>query len=338
MAWYFVASLALSALFTYVVKGIAARRQIVDRPDAARKQHPAPVPLWGGLAIWLSFWLPTVYLLWRPLLGVELVAGKLWAALLASAIIIVLGAIDDIKPLSIRRRLAVTAVAAGGAVVLGLGLERINVPGGVWLLPSAVGGGIVFSWLMGMMYTTKILDGLDGLATGIVTIGALAIFLFTQTARYYQPNVALLALILAGSCLGFLVWNFYPAKIFLGEAGSLFIGFMLGVLAVISGGKLAIAALVMAVPGLDLLRVIWRRHQRGQSIFQGDREHLHFQLVDRGFSVRQAVFLLYAIAAALGAFTLFLQSQGKVALLLVVVILMALVGWRLERTKPVASS
>ena len=141
-----------------------------------------------------------------------------------------------------------------------------------------------------------------------------------------------MALVLAGTCLGFLLFNFHPAKIFLGESGSLFVGFMLGVLAVVGGGKLATALLVMAVPILDLARVMYVRHKRGQAIMQGDREHLHFKLLDRGWSERNVVILYYVVAAAFGTTTLFLQSYQKLLALGFLAIAMIAVGWRIANS------
>ena len=126
------------------------------------------------------------------------------------------------------------------------------------------------------------------------------------------------------SCLGFLVWNFHPAKIFLGEGGSLFIGFILGVLAIISGSKIATTLLVMGLPMLDVARVIFMRIRKRKSIFVGDSEHLHFRLLHSGLDQRQTVLLLYVIAFAFGISTLFLQTNQKLIALLFLFMLMML--------------
>ena len=145
--------------------------------------------------------------------------------------------------------------------------------------------------------------------------------------------MALLALVFAGVCLGFLFWNFSPAKIFLGEGGGLFLGYILGVLAVISGGKIATALLVMAIPILDLLRVVIVRLKRGQPIFQGDREHLHFWLRDHGFSEKKIVLGLYLTAIVFGSLTLFLQSIGKMLALLFLFLLMGALALIIQNKK-----
>ncbi|MFA6549622.1 MAG: alpha/beta fold hydrolase, partial [Candidatus Margulisiibacteriota bacterium] len=141
-----------------------------------------------------------------------------------------------------------------------------------------------------------------------------------------QPDTALLAIIFAGSMLGFLPWNFHPAKIFLGEAGSTLAGFLIGTLAVISGGKIATALLVMGIPILDVLWVILRRLTTSASVFKADRKHLHFRLLDLGLSHRQTVMFLYFISAAFGVSGIFLQSAGKLIALFILVSVMILLG------------
>jgi UDP-GlcNAc:undecaprenyl-phosphate GlcNAc-1-phosphate transferase len=163
------------------------------------------------------------------------------------------------------------------------------------------------------------------LVTGIAGIGAVVIFLLSLTPQVMQTPTAFLAITLAGALLGFLILNFYPAKIFLGESGSTFAGFMLAVLAIVSGGKIATAVLVMGIPLLDALWVILQRISNKQSIFAGDRRHLHFRLLDIGFSEPQAVLFLYALSGFFGATALFLQSMGKLVALGILVGVMVVI-------------
>lgn len=345
-AFCFFTAFLLSIALTLLVRKVVMKLGVVDAPDGQRKKHALPVPLLGGTAIFLSFWLVAGYFLFvHPIYGMELLADKMAGVFWASLILIIMGAFDDKKQLTPKLRLLITVGAVLLVVGWGLGLEKITNPfGGILNLnfwPIKVGDGtffllaeiLVFVWLMGMMYTTKILDGLDGLSTGTVFIGSVIIFLLAISTKYYQPNVAMLSLIFAGSCLGFLLFNFHPAKIFLGEGGSLFIGLMLGVLAIISGGKVATALLVMAIPILDLARVAYVRIKNKQSVFTGDREHLHFRLLDSGFSHRQAVLTLYFLAFLFGVTTLFLQSKQKLYALLALVVLMAVISHYLGKKK-----
>jgi len=178
-----------------------------------------------------------------------------------------------------------------------------------------------------MIYTTKLLDGLDGLVSGITIIGSIVLFFLSLTPGVIQPETALLCIILAGASLGFLFFNFHPAKIFLGETGSTFTGFMLGTLAIISGGKIATALLIMGIPILDVLWVIGRRLWQRQSPFRSaDRKHLHFRLLDIGFSHRGAVLFLYVVSAMFGSVALSVQGKYKLVVLVVLVIFMLVLG------------
>lgn len=345
---YFFSSLLLSIIFSFLVRRLALRFNIVQAPDNERRFHKNAVPLLGGVAIFLAFWLVAGWLLYvHPIRGIEILTPRLTGVFLASLVVLALGIFDDIRPIPAWARLGGIMLAALLAAVGGLGLEKITNPlGGVFQLGQwkilmwgdyvlTIGSVVVFLWLSGMMFTSKILDGLDGLATGIIAIGALVIYLLSSTTPYFQPNVALLSLVFLGSLLGFLGFNFYPAKLFLGEGGSIFIGLILGTLAVVGGGKLATALLVMAIPILDLARVVYERIKNKQSIFRGDRRHLHFRLVDGGLGVRSAVGIYYALALIFGLSTLFLQSIQKVYALLFLVVVGGVIIWQVNKRKKI---
>ena len=216
---------------------------------------------------------------------------------------------------------------------IGVGIKEISNPFGapisfdfgMWGIPFS--GIFVFIFIMGMIYTTKFLDGMDGLASGISLIAGFTLFLLSLTPRINQSITASLSIIFCGAVLGFLIYNFNPASIFLGEGGSEYLGFMLGVLSVLLGGKIATAILVMGIPILDVLWVIVRRVWFGVSPFKADRQHLHFRLLDIGFTQKQSVLLLYVISGGFGIVAVFLQSMGKLILLLIlfgVMLLLAL--------------
>ncbi len=336
---YFVAmclSFIISFIGTFLVSRIAVRRRIIDYPDEQRRYHKAPTPALGGIAVFASFFLVTLavgifggYLLngnipFRVLLGI-------WAG---GAILMIGGYLDDRYRLPPAYSIIFPVLASLTIVFSGIRAVSIHNPftGGVIPLDSLtlfglplVSSVIVFLWALGMTYTTKLLDGMDGLVTGISAIGALVLFFLSLTPQVLQPQTALLCIILAGSLLGFLILNFYPAKIFLGEGGSTFAGFMLAVLAIVSGGKIATALLVMGIPLLDALWVILQRLFNHQSPFVGDRRHLHFRLLDIGFSEPQAVLFLYALSAFFGATALFLQSLGKLVALGMLAVVMAVI-------------
>lgn len=340
-----ISSILLSAIFTFLAIRIALKLRIVDNPGLERKIHKAPTPLLGGVAIFLAFMILS-FVYRSELLAGDLEAHHLLGVLAGSVFLIIGGVLDDKYNLTPGKQfifpiLAVLAVIAGG-----VGIEKITNPfGGLAYLDQfripivdfgrgmhyfmVIADAFTIIWLLGMMYTTKLLDGMDGLVTGVTAIGAFIIFLFTMTTKYYQPDIGIAALILAGACLGFLVFNWHPAKIFLGESGSLFLGFILGVLAIISGGKIAIALLVMGVPILDVVWTIIRRLAAGNNPFKfADRKHLHFRLFDLGIGVRKTVLVFYLFSLVFGLSALFLQSRGKLLTLgLLIGIMLGMVIW-----------
>ncbi|MDD2757921.1 MAG: MraY family glycosyltransferase [Patescibacteria group bacterium] len=332
---FFLLAAAISFIVALVVRRLAVKWQILDLPDNNRKKHHSPVPLFGGLAVFLAFWMAVVILFSSVRFPhTHLSVSSLIGVFIGSVILIVVGLLDDKYRLRPAVRLIASALAIVAVVVGGVRLTAITNPfGGAvpldgWMIGdfAVLANTVVFFWLMGMMYATKIFDGLDGLTAGVVGIGAMMIYFLTHNTKFYQPDIALIALILAGACLGFLILNFHPAKIFLGEGGGLFLGFILGVLAIIAGGKIATALLVMAIPVLDLCRVIYLRLKTGQPIFEGDRRHLHYQLLDYGLGHRQTVLILYGFALIFGLTTLFLPSRFKLLILFLLAVGMFIFG------------
>lgn len=329
----------LSAFFTFIVRKLALRFNIVDRPNAERKLHQGEIPFLGGVAIFLAFFLMLYF--FRDYLLQGNLEPRHWLGFFAGAGFLMIGGIlDDKYSLPAKYQLifpilASLCVVAGGVEIAKItnpfggyfNMNDLRIPvlffGGAWHYFVIVSDVLIVLWLMGMMYTTKLLDGVDGLVTGVTGIGGLIVFLFTISDKYYQPDIALAALVFTGACLGFLIFNWNPAKIFLGEGGSLLLGFILGVLAIISGGKIAIALLVMAIPIMDVIWIIVRRLREGKNPFKySDRKHLHFRLQDLGLSIKQTALVYYAFAGIFGLSALFLQSRGKVIMLGVLVLIM----------------
>ena len=338
---YFFIALTISFLCTAGVRMLMQRYGIVDRPKKKRRKiHKKNIPLGGGVAIFLGFFVVVFLAYLNGWFRVGNVEGRhILGIFFGSVVLIVGGLIDDKCGLKARYQIWFPVLAALIVIAFGIGPHVVTNPFGQalgldrWIVSFGSFGNwivladtVVFFWLMSMMFTTKFLDGLDGLVTGMVVIGAFIIFFLSLQEAWYQADVALLAIIFAGASVGFLVWNWHPAKIFLGEGGSLFTGFILGSLAIISGGKIATTLLVMGIPMLDVLRVIIRRFQKGKPIYMGDSEHLHFKLLSSGFSHKQAVLLFYAISFLFGITTLFLQSRQKLIALIFLFILMLLLG------------
>lgn len=357
--WYLLAlsgSFVLAAVLTPLLRLVAARLKMVDDPASApnRKMHGRPIPLFGGAAIILASVTMWWILVHQGLLNSAAFPVKYVVGLsIAAGFILIGGGIDDrfrLRPWS-QLLWGVLAIVAIG--MAGIGVEFITNPFGGLLYLNQFNLEIVkighvpyyltlwadlftFLWIMGSMYTTKILDGIDGLVSGIGVIGSVIIFLLTLRPEVDQPAVALISLTVAGACAGFLLFNWHPASIFLGESGSLFIGFMLGALSIISGGKIATALLILGLPILDLAWVIFqRRFITHTSPFRtADRSHLHFRLLDAGLSVRQTVGLLYGVTLLFGLSTLYFSGRQKLyALAGVAAVMVALVLWIIRRTK-----
>jgi len=250
MYWlFFLLTFILSVGLTMVFGFLMQKFNIVDKPRLEkRKIHKKKIPYGGGLAIFASFFIIVflVYFFSDLFSGINITGQKILALFLGSLFLMVGGFFDDKYNLSAKHQIWFPILAS--LIVLGFGFapQHITNPcGGVFDL-TVLGIGILtlanvltFVWLMGMMYTTKFLDGLDGLVSGVVLIGVLSVFFLSLQEKWYQPDVALLTIIFAGALFGFLLFNFHPAKIFLGEGGSLFAGFMLASLAIISGSKIA---------------------------------------------------------------------------------------------------
>lgn len=330
MFYFFIfsATLVLSFLLTFLVKRAAERLKIVDEPrgkNVRRKIHTKAVPLLGGVAIFLSYFL-ILFLFSDNFLSGDLLFRHLLGFFIGALIIIIGGVLDDKYNLAPQKQIIFPLLAVIAVICGGVEITKITNPfGGFLNLQSLffISPLLIAVWLMGMMYTTKLLDGVDGLVSGVSAIGGFIIFLFTLTTRYNQPDIAFAALVFTAACLGFLAFNWNPAKIFLGEGGSLLLGYILGVLAIISGGKIAIALLVMGLPILDVAWTIIRRLLKGKNPFRfSDRQHLHHRLLSLGLSQKQTVLIFYLFALVFGVSGLFLQSRGKLWALMVLVILM----------------
>lgn len=323
IAFVTIPTLTLSIVFTLILIKIAFKYGIIDAPDKDRKFHPKSTPLLGGVAIFLSFFI--ILYFFKDYLTSGNLNNRHWLGFFIGSLFLMIGGfLDDKFKLSPSLQIIFPLLASLSVVFGGVEIEKITNPlGGYFFLSAPASATIIILWLLGMTYTTKLLDGLDGLVTGVSAIGSLIIFLFTISTKYYQPDIGLAALVLLAASVGFLIFNFNPAKIFLGEGGSLFLGFALGVLAIISGGKIAIALLVMGMPILDLIWTIIRRLKEGKNPFRfSDRKHLHFRLLDLGLSQKKTVLVFYAFSLVFGLSALFLQSIGKVFLLGILVLVM----------------
>jgi UDP-GlcNAc:undecaprenyl-phosphate GlcNAc-1-phosphate transferase len=330
------AAFALSAMLTPAIMALAWRLKVVDEPTGGRKIHRSATPLMGGLAIFIGFFAPLFFILG---FSDHLTSGQIGLTqylgfFVGSAVLMAGGVLDDKRNLSPRYSVWFPVLAAFIASLAGIGVSKITNPlgGSIMVLPFA-SGLITFCWLVGMSYATKLLDGVDGLATSIGVVASLLIAALTLSKAFFQPDVALLSLLFGAALLGFLLWNFPTARIFLGEGGSTFLGFSLGVLAIIAGSKMLTLLLVLGVPCLDVLQVIIRRLWEGRSVTSGDRYHFHHLLFDAGFTERQVVFVYAGFSLLFGSAGLFLPSLGKIITLGVTAFLFLSVVVFLSRRK-----
>jgi len=291
IAWAFSFSATpMARIFAY---GIGA----LDVPKDARRVHKKTTPLLGGLAIWFGFTAASVLFC-----AITKESIAMWTG--ATALIIV-GIIDDRfgMPAVIKFLLQI-AVATGTVIAGELIVDEINVFGTLFefgYVPSIV---LSVFWIVALINAINLIDGLDGLACGISCIGAATILIISVI--YSNTYMALFAAILVGACAGFLPYNFNPAKIFMGDTGSMFLGYILAIMSIQGSMKMnSLLALItpVAVFGLPILDTAFafiRRILQGRSPFSADRGHLHHRLIDMGFTQKQTVCILYMISAALG--------------------------------------
>ncbi len=331
----FTGALILSFLLAFPVRRFALWANVVDKPEK-RKMHQIPIPLMGGVGIFVSF---TVMSLAALLLRQDLrtVAPGPWFGLMMGALLIlILGIYDDVKGLTPRQKFAGQALAAIMVVSTGTGMQLLTNPLGDSFEIGWLGGPLAVLWIVGVINAVNLIDGLDGLAVGTGSIAALGLF---AVAIPGQPFVAVMCLLLAGSLLGFLYHNFYPARIFLGDSGSMFIGYMLSVIGLMGSYKATTATvlflpiIVLGVPLFDTMFAIFRRARRRVNPFKADREHIHHRLVRIGLHHRNVVLVLYFICAylALTAYAIVRIPYQTAFVFLVLLTMGGIIGLRTLR-------
>ena len=320
----FVGSAALAFVIaliaTPVVGRVATRLGLLDLPGG-RRRHPRPIPRIGGLGIALAFgaailtfWLVDRFNGHPFLIPEEVRTPRFTLTMLAAFLGLAVGLLDDALDLRARWQLLGYIAIAGIIVAAGIRIEFINDPRGdglIRLAPPIAVGFTVF-WIVGMHNALNFIDGLDGLAGGVAGIAAFALGATALLPSVNEPFVAWMNFTLAGAIGGFLVFNFHPAKVFLGTTGVAFLGTMLAVLSIFGTAKVAAALLVLGVPIIDTFYVIIRRLVTGQAPFAPDRGHFHHKLLDVGLSHRQAVLLIYAITLGLGALAFVSSGRAQI--------------------------
>ena len=308
---------------TPVVRTLAFRVGAVDVPRDGRRMHDHPIPRMGGLAIFFGFILSA--LIFVPL------DTPLRGMLLGAVIIVILGIFDDIYALPALPKLLVQIAAASVAVLMGNRIEILSNPNifssnpywdlGILSVPISV------LWIVGITNAVNLIDGLDGLACGVSTISSMTMLVIALTVA--ESDVALLMAALAGGCIGFLPYNLNPAKIFMGDTGSTFLGFILATVSIEGLFKsyaiisFAVPFLMLGLPIFDTCFAILRRVSHGQSPMAPDRGHIHHRLIDMGFNQKQAVAVLYIISAILGLCAVVLTTSGELKAMMLLLALCA---------------
>lgn len=309
---------------TPLVRKIAVKLKAVDIPADNRRLHKKPIALMGGMAIVWGFILSIFFTILA-----SLITRNRWldspldlvGLLVGIAIIVTIGVVDDIKSLrGVKLRLLFQLAAALAVIFISnTRIERITnpfSPVGVTELNPYISYPLTILWIMGITNALNFIDGLDGLAAGIASISSLSLFLVSILTPIVGPFSSIITAALAGATLGFLPFNFNPAKIFMGSTGAYFLGFTLSIISIEGMFKsytaisIAIPVLALGLPLFDTIFAIFRRLVNGKPVMAADRGHLHHRLIDMGLSQKQSVIILYIAAAALGLCAVALTDRG----------------------------
>lgn len=323
---FFTLALAVSSGLTPFVRDIARAQGWLDRPGLDRHVHTKPIPRVGGVAIAISFALvvgcAVLASYWSHWPVAEPLHPVVISKILGPAFLIfLLGLYDDLRGASPALKFFVQAVAAALLFFAGFGIQRIAFLSSSDTLQTAIGLPLTIFWVLLITNAFNLIDGLDGLAAGSALFSAVVMFL----SSLFMPDtlVLLFSIVLIGVILGFLRFNFHPASIFLGDSGSLFLGFLISTLAMVGSQKsptivaVSIPLIALGFPILDVALAVARRFLGGKPIFIGDGDHIHHRLLKRGLGQREAVLLLYAITAGFGLLSLILLHHGTaIALIL----------------------
>jgi UDP-GlcNAc:undecaprenyl-phosphate GlcNAc-1-phosphate transferase len=330
----FILSMLCGTILTPIVRRLAHHFGLLDHALSPRKIHGRPVPRLGGIAIVIAFYAPLVGLLFfHSDVGGMFVADRSRAIglFVGGLAIALLGLYDDLKGAGAVRKFVVQFLIAGFLYRLGFRIEALANPFGDPIALGWISLPFTLLWMVGVVNALNLIDGLDGLAGGVAFVAVTITFLVSLQRGH--PLMMLFSAALAGSIVGFLFYNFNPASIFMGDTGSMFLGFVLAATAVETNQKASTAVAViiptvaLGLPIMDTLLAIGRRAWRGRPLFQADKEHIHHRLLARGLSHRQAVLVLYGFCVLLGLAALLLTygNSGQAALLLVVLAVVAVI-------------
>jgi UDP-GlcNAc:undecaprenyl-phosphate GlcNAc-1-phosphate transferase len=317
----FLTAFLLTVFFTAILIWLAKKIKWQGR-KSLRHIHSQGVPRIGGIAMILAF--NGAIFLNKDLF----ISPELYGFILGTLILLVAGFWDDVKEIYWKIQLFIQVALAVLVFILGIRIYYVTNPltGGIIHLDSGLGVIIsitlVIFWILTVMNAINWSDGIDGMAGGISFISAMTIFSLSLHPDVNQPAMAIVSIVLAGTILAFLIFNFYPARILAGTSGAIFMGFSLAVLAIFAGTKIATALLVLSMPIIDFLWVIGERIKNHKSIFQPDRNHLHYKLMEIGWSQKKIVFVYWTVTLLVAIVALNTKAIGKGITLFIAVIVM----------------
>ena len=310
----FGSAFLITLIATPLVSYVARKYKIFDLPST-RRIHTSPVPRLGGIALFLGF-----------IVALLIVFGfdpRVLGIAICGTLIFLLGLADDIYDLNPVFKFTGQIAIASLAIFFGITIGNITNPfGGIILLSPPLDIVLTIIWMLLMINTVNFLDGLDGLATGVTAIVAFVLGILSLFAIVNQPSTAALAAILCGTALGFLYFNWHPAKIFMGDGGSHLLGFLLAAISIISGGKIATAVLALGLPVLDMIWSVIRRLKQGKSPFIADKLHLHHLLLSAGLKQPTVVIIFYVLTIGFGMVALLSGTWAKLVGLMILVLAM----------------
>ncbi len=334
----FCLAFALSLFFTPRARKLALKFHVVEK-SSPRKKHKRIITCVGGLAIYIAFIISLLFsFLFFPKILNPLFSFKVVGLLIGATIILIMGLTDDIKEISGFTKVSLQIVAAlVTSAIFDIKITYLILPVlgkvsfGIFSIPFTI------LWVVGLTNAINWIDGLDGLAAGVSSIVSLSFLFISLREGDYVTAILIVALV--GATIGFLKYNFYPAKVFMGDTGSNFLGFMLANIAIIGSLKsaavlsLAVPILILGVPIFDTLFSVWRRIRLKRNPIKPDRDHFHHRLLKLGFGHRQAVLIIYAISGVLSFCAIILDRNPNLTSLAIVVFIIGIIGvilWRLK--------
>ncbi len=313
-----LAAAVVSFLATPLVKTLACKVGAIDVPRDNRRMHEVPIPRLGGLAIFIAFIL--------SVLVFAKIDRQMQGILLGSVVIVVLGVLDDIMTLRALPKFIVQILAACIAIYYGCSIQIVSNPNLLSAVPYLnlgwLSAPVTVIWIVAITNAVNFIDGLDGLAVGVSAISTASLLVIALMVS--ESNIAVILAALLGACLGFIPYNFNPAKIFMGDTGSTFLGYILACLSIQGLFKMyaiisfAVPFLILGVPIFDICFAFLRRIAKGQNPMVADRGHVHHRLIDMGFSQKQSVAITYLITAILGLSAVVLTTSGEVRAMILI--------------------